>query len=42
MDTPIMGASSGTESGITAGRLPSDTYAANFADLHPPLSLIHI
>ena len=39
MDTPIMGASSGTESGITAGRLPSDTYAANFADLHPPFDV---
>ena len=36
MDTPTMGASSGTQGGITAGRLTPDAYAANFADLHPP------
>ncbi|WP_136650275.1 NAD(P)-dependent oxidoreductase [Paracoccus aeridis] len=36
MDTPTTGASSGTQGGITAGRLTPDAYAANFADLHPP------
>jgi glutamate synthase (NADPH/NADH) small chain len=30
-------AHSQTTPGIVAGRLPADSYAANFADLHPPL-----